>query len=327
MDHRQLHPLASSQPIAVFVLELVTTGYFGADIAESFRREGRAMFDAVRDDLERIAGVSIVTIDGNRTTLLRSVANVRAQYSLIIAPEFDGLLESFCEAARQSGTKSLNCGPTALKLGADKWEFTRHLADHELPTIPTRLLSLDEIPPEFPCVIKPRYGAGSWLLRLVRGAGEFARLAANYRDAGLTECLCQPEIVGRACSIAALVRPGFPSHVLPVAEQQLSTDGEYRYLGGRVPAELPAKSAADIQSLMQRLIASLPDLNGYIGCDVIVPEHGRPLIVELNPRVTTSYLGYRRLCEGNLMERLLFPTRTIAPLRWKSGCVTFDAAE
>jgi hypothetical protein len=49
------------------------------------------------------------------------------------------------------------------------------------------------------------------------------------------------------------------------------------------------------------------------------------LIVELNPRLTTSYIGYRQLCEDNLMERLLFPDRCGQPLCWRTGSVAFDA--
>jgi predicted ATP-grasp superfamily ATP-dependent carboligase len=142
----------------------------------------------------------------------------------------------------------------------------------------------------------------------------------------LTEYLWQPFVAGGSYSVAALVRPGHAPDILPVAEQQLTTDGEFRYLGGCVPANLSENTARMIRSLMLDLIASLAGLNGYIGVDLIVPDDGDPLFVELNPRLTSSYIGYRQLCEDNLMERLLFPQRAVEPLRWKPGVVTFDSA-
>lgn len=324
MDSGQPPSLASSQPFTVFVLELVSSGYFGDDISESFRREGRAMLDAVLEDFLRIPGVRADTISMPiDVMLLRAAAQSIHDATLIIAPEFDGLLEFFCNKSRESLAKSLNCEIAALKLAGDKWAFASHLLQHEMPSIPTQLISLDDPSPEFPCVIKPRYGAGSWLVRLIPGAGEYAEATAEFRQAGLTELICQPFILGRAYSIAALVRPNFPPDILPVAEQQLSDDGKFRYLGGTIPADLPLESSQTIQQLMGELIASIPGLNGYIGCDVIVPELGNPLIVELNPRMTTSCIGYRRLCEDNLMERLLFPDRFAGPLRWKPSPITF----
>ncbi|HEY4263239.1 MAG TPA: hypothetical protein VGM98_23965, partial [Schlesneria sp.] len=52
-----------------------------------------------------------------------------------------------------------------------------------------------------------------------------------------------------------------------------------------------------------------------------------PVIVEVNPRLTTSYIGYRKLCRNNIAERML-PTsvsRSLPPLEWNLGSVTFDA--
>ena len=50
-------------------------------------------------------------------------------------------------------------------------------------------------------------------------------------------------------------------------------------------------------------------------------DAGPPVVVEINPRLTSSYLGYRQLTDDNIPARLL---DTNAPaLRWKSEPVTF----
>jgi predicted ATP-grasp superfamily ATP-dependent carboligase len=69
----------------------------------------------------------------------------------------------------------------------------------------------------------------------------------------------------------------------------------------------------------------LPNLAGYVGFDVVVPFDSprQPLIVEINPRLTTSYLGYRALADDNLAERLLASAPSHIPICWKSGSVAF----
>ncbi len=308
----------------MLVVELVTAGFFGDAISETFRREGRAMLEAVSADLRQLRGVQVRSLSGTAATLRDQVRHDPAETKLIIAPEFDGLLETFCAAAHHSGTRSLNCSAAAISLTADKWMLAQHLDRLGLPTIPTRLCPIIEPPNDYPCVIKPRDGAGSWLVRCLRGGDDFSAMQAAYRAAGRTEYLCQPLVRGRACSVAVLIAPNRPSEILPVAEQILSEDGEFRYLGGRLPASLSMETASRVQELMSRLMASIRGLNGYIGCDLIVTEQDEPTIVEINPRVTTSYLGYRGLCLDNLMERLLFPEIDHPPIRWSREPITFD---
>lgn len=320
--------LAGSQ--SLFVLELVSAGYFGDQIGPSFRAEGRAMLDAVLEDLRRIPGLRVDTplleaADGMRGLLLDSVARHGADSSLIIAPEFDGLLEKLSAAATNAGGRSLNCDPEALGLCRDKWRLFRHFAAHDVATIPSRLLPLDELPAQFPCVVKPRDGAGSWLVRTVANCPAWRATADEFTAAGLTACLCQPLIPGGSYSVGAIFSSEGGCEILPVAEQHLSDDGEHRYLGGRIPARLPIEIQCAIRQLAERSLATMSGLRGYVGCDVIVPldRAHHPLLVEINPRFTTSYIGYRQLCRDNLMERLLCSGSMNRPLQWRSGEVTF----
>jgi predicted ATP-grasp superfamily ATP-dependent carboligase len=72
----------------------------------------------------------------------------------------------------------------------------------------------------------------------------------------------------------------------------------------------------------------VPGLRGYVGVDLIVPDDNpdRPIVVEINPRLTTSYIGYRRLTDDNLAARMLDADASPPPIAWREGFVTFDAA-
>jgi hypothetical protein len=58
-------------------------------------------------------------------------------------------------------------------------------------------------------------------------------------------------------------------------------------------------------------------LSGYIGFDLIMTDAApRVRIVEANPRLTTSYIGYRCLTSENLAARMIFPDAAHEPIAW-----------
>jgi predicted ATP-grasp superfamily ATP-dependent carboligase len=74
-------------------------------------------------------------------------------------------------------------------------------------------------------------------------------------------------------------------------------------------------------ALASRAVAAVPGMRGYYGVDLVLGPAG-DFVIEINPRLTTSYLGLRALCHNNLMAVLL--GRDNSPLRWREGAVAFD---
>jgi predicted ATP-grasp superfamily ATP-dependent carboligase len=114
--------------------------------------------------------------------------------------------------------------------------------------------------------------------------------------------------------------------VFPPADQLLSDDGRFAYRGGRIPAANTNHAA--LQETARRACLAVPGLRGYVGVDLIVPakESAPVIVVEINPRLTTSYLGYRALTQGNLAEWLLCPAHYGQPITWRPGTVVFDSS-
>jgi len=50
--------------------------------------------------------------------------------------------------------------------------------------------------------------------------------------------------------------------------------------------------------LAKRAIAAIPGLWGYVGIDVVLTQRG-PVVLEVNPRLTTSYAGLRAALDIN----------------------------
>lgn len=111
--------------------------------------------------------------------------------------------------------------------------------------------------------------------------------------------------------------------LLPPARQHLDTRAAFAYEGGSVP--LPREQAEGIESLARRVVDCVPGLQGYFGLDVVCTPTGVQLI-EINPRLTTSYIGLRQLARGNLMACLLelMQGQSPNPLAWKDQlCIRF----
>src|SRR5262249_36742048 len=102
--------------------------------------------------------------------------------------------------------------------------------------------------------------------------------------------------------------------------------GRFTYRGGELPR--PPERAERAVKLGQRAVDCVPGLLGYVGVDLGLgePADGSgDFAVEINPRLTTSYVGLRALADFNLADAMLQAARgeLALPLRWKTEGVRF----
>jgi predicted ATP-grasp superfamily ATP-dependent carboligase len=341
--------------MGLFVHEFFCSGAYPGELRQSsLAREGLAMLRAILEDFAGCrAGGATTTLDHRliedaRKTGFADWAEVHctesprherslfqqlaaeSEATFVIAPESDGHLLERRILVDRAGGRFLGHSADAIGLCADKLAFAEHLTRHDLPTVPTRLFdpSAKQPPFPFPLVVKPRDGAGSQDTFLIRDGDDLEHVRGVFASTGrerVREAIVQPFVAGRSLSVVAVVDSDSACvQVFPAGEQRLSDDGRFHYQGGRIPAPPPLPIC--LEAIIMRVCCSIAGLTGYIGFDLILPEHSsRVLIVEANPRLTTSYLGYRALANENLARKIVQPARAAAPIAWKAGTVEFTA--
>jgi predicted ATP-grasp superfamily ATP-dependent carboligase len=327
----------------VFVYEY-TCAEAGEQMPASLRAEGWAMLSALLTDFRAVPGVEVTTLlhpsfaadcpgmevvwasEEESETRFRTLAH-SAHFTMVVAPESEGILETRARWVEEAGGRLLGPSVEAIRLTSDKLELARHWRCHGIPTPETWLLSA--VPRcSTLLVCKPRDGAGSQATFKVHDSATLSDVPARARSEGYAgEMIVQPWIPGRPASVALIV--GTQIQCLPAAAQDLSADGRFRYQGGVLP--LRPHLTARAQRLAERAAGVVPGLRGYVGIDLILgePADGSgDFAIELNPRLTTSYVGLRALSRTNLAELMLKAARgeVLQPPGYRDCLIRFSAA-
>jgi predicted ATP-grasp superfamily ATP-dependent carboligase len=77
------------------------------------------------------------------------------------------------------------------------------------------------------------------------------------------------------------------------------------YNGGTTPIDNPHKNKAFESA--KKLVESIKGLKGYIGVDLVLTKK-EPVVIEINPRLTTSYIGTRKVLNLNLAQAIIDAT-------------------
>ena len=266
------------------------------------------MRDALVADIARIDGVEVIVFHDDDAPVdrerFRSACRA-ADWTFLIAPETNDCLASLADSALAAGGRLLGPSPAAIRLASDKFALFQHWQTHAVRTPATTEHELTDCE-AFPVVWKPRDGAGSMWTFLLRSANDVVRAKAILaQEADTGPMILQEYVPGLAASVAFLCGPAGYVPLLP-ANQSLSDDGRFTYCGGKIP--LPYDLARRAVQLGQRAVDCVPGLLGYVGVDLVLGAAGDgscDYAIEINPRLTTSYVGLRQLAEDNLAELML----------------------
>lgn len=247
------------------------------------------------------------------TRFLCSIAQIN-DAAYVIAPETAQTLKSLVSAVEQTGKVSLNSEADAITKAADKAVLYEKLLNLGLAP-KTVTLNIDEAPAKaastikkelgYPAVVKPADGVSCSSLSIVENEAQTTKAIAKIKAKSPSKLfIAQQYIAGQAASVS-LLSTGKKATALSLNKQNLTLEGpegDSSYLGGVVPFMHPLKEAAFAAA--KKAVESIAGLRGYVGVDLVMAED-RVFVLDVNARLTTSYVGLRRVAGFNVAEAMV----------------------
>lgn len=257
-----------------------------ADLAELPEVDVFTSRDARLGPLELPSGLPVISLPAEHVdSFARSARLADAVWP--IAPESNGRLENLSRQVLELGRILLGSSPAAVRIAASKYLTARALDDAGIACVPTFKAS-DGIAGAGSWVVKPNDGAGCQETRLFHSRDAASRWAAAHQEIG-AEFVLQPFVSGEPCSLSMLCR-GSKAWLLSCNRQRVVIRDDQFYFLGSVVNSLH-DSRGELAALAQRIAAAIPGLWGYVGVDFVLSEDRGAIVLEINPRLTTSYAG------------------------------------
>ncbi len=303
----------------IFVGEFVSGGGLAEKdihkIPASLRHEGAAMLRSIVSDLSEFASVTVpldprfdIEVDATEIVPMRANDSFYGQWvsaaencdaALIVAPESDGILAKSVAMLRAGGIDVVAGSGDFLRVASDKMQTAKCLlaagVAHPLFVTVADDRYEQELQQFNRFVLKPRDGCGT---QKIRTFDSYDEARAELTD----NLILQPWMPGRAVSIA-LIASGTQLTLLPAVSQDLDRN-TCEYAGGQGPLDGESQRRAAV--LASRAIAAMPPTaRGFVGLDLLLGNYSsEDYVIEINSRLTTSYVGLRQIIHGNLAARL-----------------------
>ncbi|MEM3437514.1 MAG: ATP-grasp domain-containing protein [Nitrososphaerales archaeon] len=319
----------------VAILEYISGGGFSdKNLPSSILSEGYGMLNSALFDFKE-AGHKTYTLLDSRIALFKPPLRAdkihlvnskeefkikivdllkNAEISLIIAPESEGILSNLLNLSEELNIESLNCDVSSINIVCNKFKLYERLKENGLSIPKTYKVKIDEGIEKiqkivrnisFPLIVKPTEGIGCYGLSVVKSFSQIPIAINKVKEEVKTDtCIIQEFVKGIHASVS-LISNGKEAFPLTLNLQIMNLnapDKASSYLGGIVPFDHELKDRAF--QIAKRAVELFNGLKGYIGVDLILSENG-PQLIEINPRLTVSYIGLRQVSNLNLAKAMI----------------------
>jgi len=320
----------------ILVVEYISSGGFvNTEIPSILFPEGFGMLNSVTRDFKHCGHNVIVPLDfridnyrsflyvdevhlvTTERPLTHSIESVSKQLDaiLIIAPEFSSILYHLRKLAEQLEIPLLDSSSKVTKIASNKVQTEAILKKRGISVPDTVICEISEdleIIKEkveeigYPLIFKPIDGVGCGGLSLVTQEKQISEAILNIKqNSTLNRFIVQKYIEGTPASINCISNG---KYALPVSfNAQFVTftspiGGQSEYEGGFTPFQHELEKKA--KKTVMQFPEYFPGLLGYFGVDVIFRED-EVVFIEINPRITTSYIGAKAAIRENIMDLVI----------------------
>ncbi|KAF3977418.1 MAG: ATP-grasp domain-containing protein [Methylococcales symbiont of Iophon sp. n. MRB-2018] len=306
----------------ILVFEYITGGGFAQqELPASLANEGQLMLNALIQQLAELTAIQITVLQDWRCQIPLTAENIQAillskEQSVIpllakwidkvdavwlIAPETDDVLTKLSQLVEEKSKVLLNSQSVAVAICSNKLATIEQLKKHAVPVVDTVQLNTSLPSWQSPWVVKTKDGVGCENIHYISDYNELGKLMTDLEC--LSRYVIQPYINGDSLSLSCLFKDG-KAWLLCCNKQQILPQG-----GGFKLSACEVNISHNRQGWYQQLIAkvakALPGLWGYVGIDIIQTVQGETLILEINPRLTTSFVGIKQATGVNVAKLVL----------------------
>jgi len=250
----------------------------------------------------------------------------KSTFCFIIAPEFSKHLYKLTQIVKDHKKNLLSIDLKGVQLGTSKLETYNYFIANKVNTpksynIPFKagFIDLDFLLQKFDqlgnsIIIKPEDGAGSELIFHFEDKDQIRLFFKNHKETFDMErsYIVQEFIEGDDLSISIINRTnpkkaGIMDQIILSINtqivQNLGPNKESIYLGGFTPIENYEELRDRFEKILKNM--DLTSFYGFFGIDFIKKADNSIFFIEINPRLTTSYIGIRNVLDYNPLEILL----------------------
>ncbi len=222
----------------------------------------------------------------------------------LVAPEAGGVLTRLTAMVNDQHKTLLGSSIEAVRVATSKYATGQALQAAGVSTVST--YTFDEWPQNSP---------GPWVAKVDDGVGcensayfESSATLLNWMRQGRESThIIQPYQKGTPASISMLCHEGrtwlLSCNTQKIALQEYSPEiAQFSYTGSVLNGM--AKHWGSFEEIASQVAQVMPGLAGYAGIDVVVDE-GQVYVLEINPRLTTSYAGLRRATGCNVAQMVI----------------------
>jgi len=263
-------------------------------------------------------------VEADENYLVNFIKAVReSKYSFIIAPESSNILYDLTKIVKDHDKELLSTNLSCINQFTSKIKTFDYFKKNDIPTPSTykipkirSYLDIDFIIQKsnkigYPIVIKPEDGIGSESIYFFEGEDQILAFFEkfNKRLEQNRSFVLQEFIEGRDLSLSLLgcsqlkktqitspIILSINSQDINIKNQNLKSE----YYGGSTPVEGIEELIENLEKIVKK--ADFSKFKGYFGIDFIKQSNSSFYFIELNPRLTTSYLGLRNVINYNCAE-------------------------
>lgn len=301
----------------LFVCEFITCGGMRDKVLpDSLRFDAEIMLQALMADLRKLPGIDIIsTRDDRLEDLPESVADIIEQDDVwdiwgkcmqdsdaiwAIAPESENLLLKMHDLAIESACHFIGCNAEAINITASKFTTARYLLKNNIACIETFHVGDGTPSSSTGWVVKPDDGAGTDECYFFKDNTQLQHWLKQRSTQQLF--VIQRYVPGLAASLSVLYH-NEQVQLLACNEQLICFHDGIGRNHGVIVNGLRDKYLS-FKSIANEIGQAIPGLSAYVGIDLLVTESG-PVVVEINPRLTTSYAGLSESLAVNVAELVL----------------------